>query len=311
MPAANFSSSRRIPTYGLYGETDGSNYFGLHCETIASRSRLHNWEISPHRHKILFQMLYVEAGSGDAELEDRVLRIEPPMLILIPPRCVHGFRFSEDVSGLVLTLPASRVRALSDFSGNLSTMLTSIKMMPIDRANDDQRYLSDTIRYLGREYAAGEECDEKLIDTSLRLVIRLAARLSVSTRSRHDGFHIAERGKYLVHLIARDCRINRSVAHYAQAMRLSPAQLNRISVKSTGRSVRELILYELTRQAKQELIVNTARIQEVSFALGFSDPAYFSKFFLHRVGVTPRAYRMMEGSKADVHNDSWDHEFLR
>ena len=34
----------------------------IHCESIPERSKLHGWEIKPHRHSDLVQLLYVQAG---------------------------------------------------------------------------------------------------------------------------------------------------------------------------------------------------------------------------------------------------------
>ena len=59
----------RLPIYTLYGETGESlGVDWLHCESIAERSRLHDWEIQPHRHASLFQILYVCTGATSASV---------------------------------------------------------------------------------------------------------------------------------------------------------------------------------------------------------------------------------------------------
>ncbi len=61
---------KRIPTYELYGEEiDQKPDFWLHCETLYSRSSLHNFEISLHRHDNFFQFLYVESGTGNVNFD--------------------------------------------------------------------------------------------------------------------------------------------------------------------------------------------------------------------------------------------------
>jgi AraC family transcriptional activator of pobA len=37
--------------------------------------------------------------------------------------------------------------------------------------------------------------------------------------------------------------------------------------------------------------------QEIGYRLGFTDPAYFSRFFLRQVGQTPRSWRLAERGK--------------
>ena len=66
----------RLPTYQLYGDAGGSGVpERLHVETISSRSRLHDWEIAPHRHEVLFQILYIASGQAEAQVDGRRQRL--------------------------------------------------------------------------------------------------------------------------------------------------------------------------------------------------------------------------------------------
>ena len=101
-----------VPLFKLYGENQawpGTDL--LHCESIPARSRLHHWEIKPHRHADLFQLLYVQRGRAVVEVEGRRSEIGEPSIQVIPPLCVHGFQFSENIEGYVLTLGAPLVEA--------------------------------------------------------------------------------------------------------------------------------------------------------------------------------------------------------
>ena len=48
----------------------------MHCETIASRSVLHDWTLAVHRHARLHQVLLIERGGGEATLDGRVVQPE-------------------------------------------------------------------------------------------------------------------------------------------------------------------------------------------------------------------------------------------
>src|SRR5258705_11204258 len=79
----------RLPTYALYGETGGKSGLGvdigwLHCESIAERSRLHDWEIGAHRHESLFQLLVIRSGSCDTTLDGQRLKLRGPCLVTVP-----------------------------------------------------------------------------------------------------------------------------------------------------------------------------------------------------------------------------------
>ncbi|WP_409034175.1 AraC family ligand binding domain-containing protein [Roseateles saccharophilus] len=53
-------------------------------ESIADRSRLHNWEIQPHRHASLVQLLLIEAGQARVQIDGRVLELPAPALVWVP-----------------------------------------------------------------------------------------------------------------------------------------------------------------------------------------------------------------------------------
>ena len=94
-----------VPVFKLYGETSAWPTPDLiHCESIPERSKLHGWEIKPHRHSDLVQLLYVQAGQATLKVEDVINHIDSPSLQVVPALSVHTFKFSEDIQGHVLSL---------------------------------------------------------------------------------------------------------------------------------------------------------------------------------------------------------------
>ena len=94
-----------IPRYALYGEPerDAERDF-LHVETIAARSSLHDWEIKPHRHRDLLQLLLMVSGGGELRYDGHLRQLRAPTLVVLPATVVHGFRFDTDTAGYVLTV---------------------------------------------------------------------------------------------------------------------------------------------------------------------------------------------------------------
>ena len=77
---------RPPPTYALYGEPEsGEALDALHCESIAERSAHHDWEIRPHRHAGLLQILYMRRGQGEALIEGVQHAMRGPCLVTVPP----------------------------------------------------------------------------------------------------------------------------------------------------------------------------------------------------------------------------------
>jgi hypothetical protein len=89
----------------LYGESgDPDSAERLHIEDIEARSRRYLWEIAPHTHRGLYQCLLVAAGPATAHVDDSHTQLAGPALVILPPGCVHAFKFSAATEGHVLTI---------------------------------------------------------------------------------------------------------------------------------------------------------------------------------------------------------------
>ena len=60
--------NQNILNFNLFGESAHLPDI-LHCETIAARSALHDWELAPHRHDRLHQLLLLAAGRGTVQID--------------------------------------------------------------------------------------------------------------------------------------------------------------------------------------------------------------------------------------------------
>ena len=98
-------SSSAIQVYNLFGESSELPDV-VHCETIASRSVLHDWKLAVHRHARLHQVLLIEQGGGEATLDGRVYALRPMHAVNVPVGDVHGFDFLPGTQGWVVTIAA-------------------------------------------------------------------------------------------------------------------------------------------------------------------------------------------------------------
>ena len=100
-------------------------------------------------------------------------------------------------------------------------------------------------------------------------------------------------------LIQHHFRSHKPASFYAKEIGVSPTHLNRIVRSMTGGTAHDLIAGKLIEEAKRELLFTLASVQEISFRLGFADPAYFSRFFLKHAGATPKDWRKSEKSRLE------------
>ncbi|MBW9066007.1 helix-turn-helix domain-containing protein [Rhizobium herbae] len=290
-----------VPTYELYGENSGKELdFWLHCETIRSRSSQHQWEIKPHRHASFFQILYIEAGSGDAIFGHAKSAICPPAVLTIPPGVSHGFRFSRDIEGLVITVLSSQLPQPVGDRGRLGEWFAAPHATTLDPQDIDAAYLMQTLDRLGIEFGQRRAGRSELLLSYISLALQLTARISDNTNV--DKFASSEnerRMEIVVGLVQQHFRSHQPASFYARALGVSHTHLNRIVRSETGQTMHELLANKLIDEAKRELLFTLGSVQEIAFRLGFTEPAYFFRFFSKSTGVTPRVWRQSAKAKFD------------
>ena len=79
--------------------------------------------------------------------------------------------------------------------------------------------------------------------------------------------------------------------NYAAALSITPTHLSRIARTATGQAASQLILERIVREARRNLVYTNLPVSTIAFALGFNDPAYFSRIYTAATGRSPRAFR--------------------
>ncbi|MBA8881933.1 helix-turn-helix domain-containing protein [Phyllobacterium myrsinacearum] len=287
-----------VPTYDLYGESHPKRPdFWLHWETIASRSQLHNWEIKTHRHTAFFQILYFRGGTGDAVFDGQSHPIQPPVMITVPPRCEHGFRFSRDMDGMVITMLASRFGSSGRSLFEAGSQPTLISLAP---DNMDTGFLTQSLERLSVELISGGVFHDDLVESYLKSIVLLAARLTAPELPLSGEAGTQERLKFLHIMVNRHFREHHPAEFYANRLNLSATHLNRIVKAATGQSTNGLLAGRLVDQAKRDLVFTSASVKQIAYDLGFTDPAYFTRFFTKETGTTPRQYRTEQSARMAV-----------
>jgi len=100
-----------------------------------------------------------------------------------------------------------------------------------------------------------------------------------------------------VELIERHFRDWQPLSFYAQRLGVSTAQLNNSCRREAGRSAQEMIHDRLLLEARRLLAYSDLDVTGIGYALGFRDPAYFSRFFARRQGVSPSVFRLEQAER--------------
>lgn len=269
-----------IPSYALYGEAEADREQDwLHCETIQARSRLHDYRIAPHRHEQLFQVLRLTGGSATVTIDGSSSHLAPPAIVVVPALTVHGYVFSPDVEGIVVTLMDRDVRAAG--AGDIGPAVLA-DAGAVGRALDDLTAEAD------RPGPAHGIAMRALV--ALLAVAILRSRPAAMERNEAVDRSVTH-ARAFRHLVDRSFRRTRRIDAYADQLGISHTHLNRVSREVLGTSALGVIERRVALEARRMLQFSTLPIKQIGAELGYDDPAYFTRVMTRVLGISPAAYR--------------------
>lgn len=263
----------------------------LHYEPIALRARAMDWVIPPHRHEGLHQFLFLESGSMRGTVDGATLEATAPALLLLAPGSVHSFHFRPDTEGHQLTIPTATLKdALAQTRFMADELAHSSIQTRLSRTSSrDIRYLFEQIakefhnRQPGRVQAL-LACATLLAVACVRSGARPLARPEL------PGARDALARRYLA-LVEENFRSAQTLGGYATQLGVTVDHLSRACRLVMSQSALELLHERRLLEARRLLAYSQLPISQIAHHLGYDDPAYFSRFFQRRVGVSPSGYR--------------------
>jgi AraC family transcriptional regulator, transcriptional activator of pobA len=279
-----------IPVFKLYGEHAAwPTPDLLHCESIPERSHLHDWEISLHCHADLGQLLYVQAGRAVLDVEGEIREIDQPAIQVVPPLSVHGFRFSHDIAGYVITLAMPLFDWLQDSLADAAPALLQTGCYPVEA---DKPYLDLLCERIDREYATPVPGRDFLLRSLIGALAGWIGRQQLERRAElWQPDRAQSHAMAFTRLVEQHYREHWSVGQYASALAITTAHLNNVCRRHFGQSALGHMHERLQLEAKRNLVYTTMTIMQIADLLGFSEVAYFSRFFRRLEGMSPREFR--------------------
>ena len=294
-----------IPNFTLYGDPADPVCELLHVEDIQSRSRGHDWEIQPHIHKSLFQIVWVAEGSARIALDEVDHTALSPFAVSMPPGTVHGFRFAPETRGWVLTFSSQRL--LEGHLEGTGPALHALFATPtiLEPGSDDPAVARLTALFteLDSSFLSPGLGDAPVLHWLTRSILwhltqaagRQHHRLAPSTQT-HPQTHPQPLFTRFALLVEAHHREHWPVARYAAQLGMSSPRLNRLTRERCGLGALDMIHQRLTREACRLLLYTSQPVAVVAAQLGFEDPAYFCRFIKRRTGLSPSSYRQSRGA---------------
>lgn len=286
---------RVIPNYSLYGiQAQPGWQSSFDFEWIPQRSRPYNWTIRPHKHDALIQILYIVQGSAEVLLDNTKVRAKAPCLLWIPAQTVHGFSFSEDVNGPVVTAAQRPLEALVNVaSPELLTIIRKPAVLALDDASRHHESLMPLFLAIEREahvQAVGQLTAGMALLAAICVQMARLSHVTVVEPLNANSRKTMQIEKFRA-MVDENFKKHLPILAYAEQLGITPGQLSRLCREVLGVSSLDIINARLIHEAQRVLVYTGNSVKQLAYVLGFADETYFGRFFRKHTGLSPREFR--------------------
>jgi len=228
-------------------------------------------------------------------LDHAQIAIQAPCFIMIPAQTVHGFNFSEDVNGPVVTAAQRPLESLASVA--MPEVLPVIRKPAVIALDADSRH-GDALMpiFLAIEREAHLQSPGQ-VSAGLVLLAALFVQVARLTPALSNASLVSTSRKTLQiekfrALVDENYKKHMPIVAYADQLGITPGQLSRLCREVLGVSSLDVINARLIHEAQRELVYTTASIKQLADSLGFADETYFGRFFRKHTELSPREFRV-------------------
>lgn len=285
------------PSYsGLYGsnsielERDLLHIypFGVIGDQFKGKVRL-------HAHPNLIQIFYIERGKTILHANKSQHEVEGPVVIFVPRNHAHGFEHLESVKGWIFSVSDLTLAHRFQLDAPILQLIDDLHITPLATEHTPSERLKTTMQNCINEYQGSTLGRALMLQTLVYQVIVLICRLQEpqtisSSRSQTKAEKIFRQFRQAV---KQSYNYRKSVESFADELGISVNYLHKVCKERTNRPPKELIIDFFINESKHLLQDINKPVSQISYELNFEDPAYFTRIFKKKTGMTPKAFREM------------------
>lgn len=260
----------------------------LESQAIATTLDTAQWTLQGRRNRV-FVLL---SGTGEVDCQNEATLLQAPALVWVPTGMAAQLTLFAGSRGAWLAISDAALGQVA-LPGNIAEDIRRLSRRPqlgtrIER--DVAARLMALISIMEGELRENQSGAQDMVRHQLAIVCILLWRSSdLSTTARLPAPRALVSD--FLHLVDQQMRGHWSVSDYARYLGVSIDRLNSAVLRATGQTPLALIHARLMAEARQMLENSGMHIAQIALALGFEDPAYFSRFFKRLSGRSPRQYR--------------------
>lgn len=242
----------------------------------------------------MIQILYLTQGSGEVLIDHAKTNFTAPCLVIIPAQTVHGFDFSEDVDGPVVTAAQRPLESMMGLANpELLASLRKPAVIAMDGISDHAPSLMPLFLAIEREahsQAAGKPTAGMALLTAICIQIARLTRSNDISASKANSRKAVQIEKFRS-MVDDNFKKHLPMGDYATPLGITPGQLSRLCREVLGVSSLDVVNARVIHEAQRVLVYTGNSVKQLAYALGFSDETYFCRFFRKHTGLSPREFR--------------------
>ncbi|MDH6358735.1 helix-turn-helix domain-containing protein [Parabacteroides sp. PF5-9] len=207
--------------------------------------------------------------------DNQFVLVFPGQIDMLDPQGKEGYIFGIDNDSFF----RMNQRINSDY---LNGYFSNIFLTPDSQTTSILKQLTDLMQV---EYNGDNRLP--LMESYMEAFLFHLSSLTANSAVNSNDFIISR----LMRLIDIHFVTHRDTEFYARELGLTHKKANEECKKGTGKTIKQHIQERLILEIKKEIRLNRKSLKEISFDLGFSEPAYFTRFFKQQTATTPKAFR--------------------
>lgn len=290
--------SQSIPNIDI-GHAYDQHYIDaeIHYEHHEKMADFFGRNMPVHHHDRFYQIHVILNGTVRVHLDETSYTVKGPMFFFTPPTVPHAFVTDNNATGHVITARQQLVWELMGAMVPAGLASKSFINSPLCVALSPQDNPAAE-RMLHLLTLMADENDHTSMEHTLALkallqlvlidIARLSDQKQPKQKTRKEDVRIFHRFNELIESHYRE---HLTLTQYSSMISVTEARLNEICRRLAGLPSKRLIIERLMQEARRLLTYSVAPITEISYQLGFKDPAYFARFFRRNAGATASEYR--------------------
>jgi len=253
-----------------------------------------------HRHSY-YEIFLFHKGGGSHEIDFGSHNISDRSIHFVSPGQVHKVHREPESYGSILLfsrdfyyLGSGQGLSLFEYPF-LNTQLSGSPVVQLGPGQFEE--LTALSQAMGKEKQEHNASSAEVIRTYLHLFLlkcKQYAEMARKEEQRDTGRHYSR----LQHLLETNYREQHLPSYYADELAVSSKKLNEICKAHTGLTMHQLIRDRIMLEAKRLLLHSSYSIKEISYFLGFEDPAYFNRFFRKNTEMSAGDFRKQKNNPA-------------